>query len=427
MTRILPALAALVLLKLAAHAAPTAPSGPLRLVVPFSPGGGSDTFARIVQKVVRDADLSPVPVVIVNVPGAGGTIGSRQVMEAKADGQTALLLHDGIFTAKYSGKVNYGPEAFEPVAAMGSFRMVLAVKEDSRFKDLPAMLEEVATNPDSVTYSTNLGAPSHFAGLMLEKTRPSAAFRFVQGGGGAKRLSALLGGHAEVSVFSVAEYGQFKDSGLRALAVLGKSRHDAFPNVPSAYELGVEVSASSTQFIWVPKGTAAERVQWLAELFQKVSMNAFYQERMAALHTEQDFWSGDALHQEVLARGSAYAAVDLRKLEHSANLERWVLACVLLLGAILLIRRRETSGDAAAARLPSLRRGLLGLGMVVLYVLLMEVKVDYRVSTGLFIFLFGMLFVERTSRNLASLAVFATILALAMHWVFTGPLFVDLP
>ena len=79
MTRILPALAALVLLKLAADAAPTAPSGPLRLVVPFSPGGGSDTFARIVQKVVRDADLSPVPVVIVNVPGAGGTIGSRQV------------------------------------------------------------------------------------------------------------------------------------------------------------------------------------------------------------------------------------------------------------------------------------------------------------------------------------------------------------
>ena len=54
------------------------PDGPLKLVVPFAPGGGSDTIARIIQKAIRDEKLSPVPLVIVNVPGAGGTIGSRQ-------------------------------------------------------------------------------------------------------------------------------------------------------------------------------------------------------------------------------------------------------------------------------------------------------------------------------------------------------------
>ena len=136
------------------------PDGPLKLIVPFAPGGGSDTIARIIQKAIRDEKLSPVPLVIVNVPGAGGTIGSRQVRDAKADGQTLLLLHDGIFTAKYSGKVSFGAEAFNPVA-MGRGGMVLAVKSDSRFSDLLSLLGEAASNPDSITYSTNLGAPSH--------------------------------------------------------------------------------------------------------------------------------------------------------------------------------------------------------------------------------------------------------------------------
>ena len=90
------------------------PDGPLKLVVPFAPGGGSDTIARIIQKAIRDEKLSPVPLVIVNVPGAGGTIGSRQVRDAKADGQTLLLLHDGIFTAKYSGKVSLVPTPSNP-------------------------------------------------------------------------------------------------------------------------------------------------------------------------------------------------------------------------------------------------------------------------------------------------------------------------
>ena len=401
------------------------PEGPVRLVVPFSPGGGSDTFGRIVQKVVRDEKLSPVPLVIVNVPGAGGTIGSRHVLNAKPDGQTALLLHDGIFTAKYSGKASYGAEAFEPVAALGRVGMVLAVKNDSRFADLPSMLDETAANPATVTYSTNLGAPSHFAGLMLEKARPGASFRFVQGGGGAKRLSALLGGHAEVSVFSVAEYDQFKASGLRALAILSKSRHHAFPELPSSHELGIPVESANTQFVWVPKGTSAERVRWLAELFERAARTPFYKERMAALHTDDEFWVGEELQQEVDARDAAYASVDLRKMQHAPHLERWVLVGVILLSLGLLLQRR-TKGTIPT-NTPQVRRGLLGAVLAMLYVLLLQFGMDYRVATLLFLFLFGAILLERTFVNFCRLGAFALAATLLLHWVFTGPLFVDLP
>ena len=93
------------------------PRKPIKVVVPFGPGGDSDTFARIMQKTIRDHELLPEPLVILNVPGAGGTIGSRRVRDAAPDGYTILNLHEGIFTSKYAGRVSYGPEAFRPIAA----------------------------------------------------------------------------------------------------------------------------------------------------------------------------------------------------------------------------------------------------------------------------------------------------------------------
>lgn len=80
------------------------PRRPVKVVVPFGAGGGSDTFARIVQRAVRDQHLLPQPLVIINVPGAGATIGSRRVKDARPDGYTLLMLHEAILTAKYSGQ-----------------------------------------------------------------------------------------------------------------------------------------------------------------------------------------------------------------------------------------------------------------------------------------------------------------------------------
>jgi len=75
------------------------PQRPIKVVVPFSAGGGSDTFVRILQRAIDEQQLLEEPLVIVNVPGAGGTIGSRRVKDARPDGYTLLLLHDGILTA----------------------------------------------------------------------------------------------------------------------------------------------------------------------------------------------------------------------------------------------------------------------------------------------------------------------------------------
>ena len=107
--------------------AETYPSRPIKVIVPFGAGGGSDTFVRIIQKAIEDNQLLPQPLVVINVPGAGGTIGSQRATNAAPDGYTILNLHQGILTAKYSGKVDHGPEAFEPIIATSEDAMILAV------------------------------------------------------------------------------------------------------------------------------------------------------------------------------------------------------------------------------------------------------------------------------------------------------------
>ena len=181
------------------------PAKAIKVIVPFAAGGGSDSFARIIQSAVEDEHLLAEKLVIVNVPGAGGTIGSRRVKHARPDGYTVLLLHEGMMTAKYSGTAAYGAEAFEPIAGSGDATQVIAVRGGSSYQDLQDLMTVAADRPDEIIFAANIGAPSHFAGLMLEQAASGAKFRYTQTGGGAKRFAALQGGHVNVSAFSIAE------------------------------------------------------------------------------------------------------------------------------------------------------------------------------------------------------------------------------
>ena len=112
------------------------PDKPIRVIVPFSAGGGSDTFVRLIQKAVEEEALLPQPLVVINVPGAGGTIGSRKLKVEEPDGYTIMCLHEAILTAKYAGNADYGPEAFEAIAGTGEIGILLAAAEDSPYENL---------------------------------------------------------------------------------------------------------------------------------------------------------------------------------------------------------------------------------------------------------------------------------------------------
>ena len=137
------------------------PEKPITVIVPFAAGGGSDVFARIVQEAIRKNELCPQPLVVKNVAGAGGTIGSRAAREAEPDGHVILCLHDGIYTAQHYGNADWGPADFEPIAATGRSGVVVAVSQDSPYDSLDDLMKEAVRRPYQLVFGTNLGAPNH--------------------------------------------------------------------------------------------------------------------------------------------------------------------------------------------------------------------------------------------------------------------------
>jgi tripartite-type tricarboxylate transporter receptor subunit TctC len=417
------------------------PAKAIKVIVPFAAGGGSDSFARIIQSAVEDEHLLPEKLVIVNVPGAGGTIGSRRVKHARPDGYTVLLLHEGMMTAQYSGSAAYGAEAFEPIAGSGDATQVIAVRADSAYQDLPDLMTVAADRPDEIIFAANIGAPSHFAGLMLEQAAWGAQFRYTQTGGGAKRFAALQGGHVNVSAFSIAEYVQFRPAGIRALALLGKKRNEEISGLPTATEQGYDVISQNMQFWWAPRGTAADRIGIIADAIEEAIQTPAVREKLAQMRIEPRFVRGDPLEREIQTRSRRLAAVSPTPTQRLPDFASITLFIVTSLAVICWFQRRNrVSVDSDSSRASkslaatSLSVVLLTIGYVFL---LQTTSIGFRVATFGFVVVAGLTLYwggnphGRTTRSISAaastLCLVAVCLSLGVHYLFTQVLVVDLP
>lgn len=418
------------------------PERPIKIIVPFGPGGGSDTFARILQQAINDDGLLDQPVVIVNVPGAGATIGSRRAKNARPDGYTILHLHDAILTAKLSGVVPYGTEAFEPIIGTGRVGLLIAVAESSSHQTLGDLVDAAQREPDSVLFAANIGAPSHFAGLMLEEQRAGAAFRYIQSGGGAKRLAALTGGHVDVSAFSTSEYKQFQSAGLRALAYFGAERHPDFPEIPTAREQGLDVLSDNIGFWWAPRGTPRDRRQVIARALERAMQAPKVRQRLDELAIEPLVFRDQQLQAQLDDKLTRMAAVAPDSTYRPPDFPRYVAIIVALMGVCLLLRgtasRRllgrepdtAAKGDRAGFHLSRQNVGLL------VYVVLITIGyvgalhadfLEYRWATALFVAAFGWVLADTGNRLRIAVGLLAVALSLGVHFAMTQFFFIDLP
>jgi putative tricarboxylic transport membrane protein len=246
------------------------PEKPVKVIVPFKPGGSSDQTARTFQKAIVDNNLKSQKLTIVNV-GGHYTIGSRQVLEAKPDGYTFLLVHKALMGAQGSGMIDFGHANFEPVAETSEFCLLSCVrKDDKRFTDVNSLLKMATDKPDSLIFGANLGALNHMAGIQLQNTTPGANFRFVQIGGGTANFTALIGEQTDTTVLSMAEYLNFKVKGVKGLCYMFPTRAPGAPEVPTCEEAGLGKLVYCVGSWWfAPKGTPKEAVDGLADVLEK--------------------------------------------------------------------------------------------------------------------------------------------------------------
>ena len=252
----------------AAAQAPGAPypAKPIRMVVPFTPGGSTDILARAIGLELTRAWGQPV--IIDNVPGAGGSIGADKVAKAPADGYTLLMGHIGTLAVNPSlyPALPYNPvKDFAPVAWVARVPNVLAVHPSVNAKSVKELVALAKAKPGQLNYGS--GGNGSAANLATEyfKLQTGASLLHIPYKGTAPAVTDLVGGQIQILFSGAPAVLPFIKSGqLRALAVSSPQRIDALPDVPTVAEAGVkDFEADQWYGVVAPAGTPREIVMKL--------------------------------------------------------------------------------------------------------------------------------------------------------------------
>lgn len=272
-------------LAFAASAAGNWPEKPIKLIVPFPPGGGGDNMARLVMN--RVAQELGQPLVVENLAGAGGNIGSITAVKAPADGYTLLYGTNGTFGINQTLYRRPGFSAtgdFAPVGRLTTIAAMVVVRPGMEAKTMGDLTKLLKANPGKYTFaSAGNGTTSHMAGEML-KAALGVYVVHVPYRGGAPAITDVIGGQVDYMIDVMPNTApQVKGGKLQALAVSTAKRVPGFDNVPTIAESGVagfEVGAWDA--IFAPKGTPAEVVDKVNAAIRKVLADTEMQNQLAA-------------------------------------------------------------------------------------------------------------------------------------------------
>jgi tripartite-type tricarboxylate transporter receptor subunit TctC len=265
------------------------PNKPIRLVVPFTPGGVTDTSGRVVAEFL--SKRLGQQVIVDNKPGASGNIGTALVKGAPADGYTLVLAFDGtmVINPHVFAKVPFDTLAdFTPIGKIGDAVLILVANPDAPVKTVADVIAVSKTRPGGLAYGTSgTGGTPHIAGELL-KIRTGANLVHVPYKGGGQAMTDVLGGQIPLVYTAVAgAHGHVKNGKLRALAVSSAQRTSALPDVPTFVESGVpDFVVNSWVGILAPAGLPAPIAQRLNTELNAVLRDPEAREKLRTLGIE---------------------------------------------------------------------------------------------------------------------------------------------
>lgn len=287
-------LAAAALLALAAMpAAAWEPEQPIRIVVGYSPGGGTDVVARTVASAAQP--IFPVPLVIENRAGASGTLAADYVAKAPADGYTLLVAGGSESTSvPHHREVSYdNEEDFRPVIRITRYPIIFATRADSGYDSIDALMEAAKADPGALSFASSGPGSLYHSAMLALNAAGGAEMKHVPYQGGAPAVAALLGGHVDVTPASPNEIQAQHEAGtVNLLAVASEERYAGLPDVPTLKELGYDVTIENMKGFVAPAGLPDEVYAYLHDAFRRTMETETFQALAEQTNLEPAYLSG---------------------------------------------------------------------------------------------------------------------------------------
>lgn len=262
------------------------PTSPITIVVPYAPGGSSDSTARLIGKGLSDRLKQPV--IVDNKPGAGGNIGAAFVAKAKPDGYTLLFAvsSHAANMALYKKPGFDLAKDFVPISQISTIPNVLVVPPSSPASDLAGFIKQAGTASPALTYgSAGNGTSSHLAAAQFAKMA-NVEMQHIPYKGGAPANQDLLGGRIDAVFAPMVEILPFLESGkLKALGVTSVERSPRLPNVPAIGEALPGYKSVLWNSLMAPAGTPSPVVAQVADAVQQVLKDPVVRKQLEAQGT----------------------------------------------------------------------------------------------------------------------------------------------
>ncbi|WP_375460689.1 tripartite tricarboxylate transporter substrate binding protein [uncultured Enterovirga sp.] len=269
------------------------PDRPIQLIVGFQAGGGTDVTARLVAQAAEG--IIPVPVIVVNKPGASGALAAEFVANADPDG-TTLLVGGGSesTTLPIYTKSNYKLADFKGIGRVNREHMVLVTRKGSGLDSVEALIKRAKAEPGKLTYGSSGHGGILQAGFQALERAAGIELSHVPYRGGAHALQSVLGGHLDMTLITPAEAKSQLDAGsIHALATTS-DRAAAIPNVSSLKELGFDVDIENMKGLMMPARTPEPTARYLVEAFRQVINSPRLRDIAAKTGFEVNYLDGEA-------------------------------------------------------------------------------------------------------------------------------------
>ncbi len=300
-----------VLLTIPLAFAQTYPDRPVRIVVPFSPGGGTDIIARMMAQKLTE--MWGQSVVVENKTGGNGNIGAQFVAQSKPDGYTLLVTTSALtINLALLENTGYRLKDFTPLMELASSPYLLAVNPSQHnVQNVKELIALAQAQKGALSWaSTSEGNAEHLVGELLQ-SKASFKMNHIPYKGGSDALKDLLGGHVGVGVVSLpTALAHLNSSQLRVLGVTSARRAPQIPNIPTISESGVPGFELPTWYgIWAVAGTRSDIVEKIHTSLTTILKNEEVRNRIMAIGFEPMGGSMDSFNEYVQRESIKYAAL----------------------------------------------------------------------------------------------------------------------